>query len=81
MSRAEKKALTDHFFLGVLVALGCVYAQDAEVCAEEIVWTVGAASLLRVAKAEDDMCLPDLLKTIRFLRSVGKLGSAKTPRS
>ena len=72
-TRIEKKAHDDAFLLGVLVALGCVYAAGDEVCAEEIVWTVGATSLLRVAKAEEDPCLRDLRKTIRFLRSQEKV--------
>jgi hypothetical protein len=75
-TRSAKKARDDAFLLGVLVALGCVYAADEETTAQEIVSAVGAASLVRVAKAEDDPYLPNLRKTIRFLRSI-RIGSAQ----
>lgn len=67
--RERKKAWSDGFHSGVLAALACVYDAGQEVVAEEIVAAVGAAALLRIAKREDDMCLKDLRKTVRFLAS------------
>lgn len=60
---------TDQFYSGVLVALGCVYFADEETLAEEIVGTVGEKELLRVAVAEEDCYLPNLKRTIAFLKS------------
>ena len=57
------------FYSGVLAALAIVYAAGEETTAEEIVRAVGSARLLSVAKQEDDMCLKDLRKTVRFLSS------------
>lgn len=67
-----RKRYNDEFINGVLIALGCIYQHDAETLAEEIVTLIGASSLLRVAKANDDVYLPNLRKTIRFLKSVDK---------
>ncbi len=58
----------DHFHLGILVALGVVYAHDAETIAEEIVDACGAKELLRLAKQEEDPCLPHLRKTVFCVR-------------
>lgn len=58
----------DQFLCGVLAALGCVYAADEETIAEEIVNTIGASALLRVARANEDCFLPNLRETIRFLK-------------
>lgn len=62
----EKK---DAVYSGVLIALANVYEADVETLAEEIVGTVGASELVRVATAEEDYILPQLKKTIAFLKS------------
>lgn len=64
-----RKDRADAVLSGVLIALGCVYLFGAEGAAEEIVGTVGADELLRVAKAEEDCYLPQLENTISFLRT------------
>lgn len=61
------KTWEDGFHAGVLVALAVIYDHGYETAAEEIVAAVGGPGLLRVAKREDDMCLKDLRKTIRFV--------------
>ncbi len=58
----------DEFLCGVLAALGCVYDADEETLAEEIVYETGASALFRVAKVNEDYFLPNLRKTIKFLR-------------
>jgi hypothetical protein len=59
--------MSDDFYCGVMAALGVIYQAGEETLAEEIVAAVGASSLLRVAKREDDVWLPDLKATVRFL--------------
>ena len=63
-----RKRYNDEFINGILVALGVVYIHDAETLAEEIITLVGASALLRVAKDNDDVYLPNLRKTVRFLK-------------
>ena len=63
-----KREHKDWFLCGVLAALGCVYAADGETLAEEIVRAVGATSLLRVARKNEDVYLPNLRHTTRMLR-------------
>jgi hypothetical protein len=58
----------NEWLLGVLIALGCVYEAGAETIAEDIIKLVGPVGLLRVAKKEQDLYLPNLRKTIRFLK-------------
>jgi len=58
----------DSFLSGVLVALGCAYHAGHETLAEEIVQTCGAEDLLRVAKREADIYLPELRCTVAFLK-------------
>lgn len=53
---------------GVLIALAMVYDAGIETLAEEIVGTVGADDLLRVAIREKDYKLKDIRKTIAFLK-------------
>jgi len=65
---AQEKIERDLRLSGVLIALGIIYYSDAESLAEEIVGTVGATDLLRVAIAENDTYLPNLRKTIQFLK-------------
>lgn len=71
----------DEFLCGVLSALGCVYDLGQETVAEDIVKAVGASGLLRVAKVNEDIFLPDLRKTINFLtsqrRRVAEMGDAR----
>lgn len=69
---ATEREIKDARLSGVLIALGCVYACDAEGAAEEIVGTVGAKDLLRVAIAEEDCYLPQLRNTIAFLKPIRK---------
>ncbi len=67
----KKRELDDAVLSGVLIALGVVYTNENDptaTLAQEIVGTVGAAGLLRVAKKEEDCYLPQLRKTVRSLR-------------
>jgi hypothetical protein len=64
MNRQQKEA----FMCGILAALGFIYAADEETTAEEIVSASGPYALLRVARKNEDCYLPNLRKTIRFLR-------------
>ena len=72
MSRTE----TDAFFGGVLVTLAIVYEFDEETVAEEIVRRIGPSSLLRVAKVNEEPCLPRLRKTVREVIRLRKIRSA-----
>ena len=60
--------MTDDFSCGVMVALGFIYDADQETLAGEIVSAIGASELLKVAKANDDIFLPNLRKTVNSLR-------------
>lgn len=71
--KASMTSASNDFYSGVLAALGVVYLQDAETLAEEIVGTVGAKELLRVAKRNEDPWLPNLKATIRFLKDRDRL--------
>ena len=65
MNRAE----TDAFYAGVLVALGCIYDAGYATITEEIIAAVGSPyGLLRVARKNEDPCLPQLRKTVRYLQ-------------
>jgi hypothetical protein len=66
---AAQVAQNKDFYMGILVSLAVIYAAGAETVAEELVREVGPKELLAIAKAEDDIALPDLRKTIRFLAS------------
>ena len=59
----------DDFLCGMMAALGHIYEFGQETIAEEVVKAAGTAGLLRVAKANDDIFLPDLRKTVNTLRS------------
>ncbi len=65
MTRQGKK---DEFLCGVLAALGFVYDAGEETTAEAIVSATGPYALLRVAKENEDIFLPNVRKTIYFLR-------------
>lgn len=64
----------DDVTTGILIALGIVYYCDAENAAEEIVKACDWEKLLRAAKREEDCYLPNLRRTIAFLKSTGKIG-------
>ena len=64
---------TEAFMCGVLAALGVVYDYDEETVAEDIVKAVGASGLLRVARANEDIFLPNLRKTINETRRLRRL--------
>jgi hypothetical protein len=57
----------DEFLCGVLIALGFVYEEGQATLAERIVAATGPYALLRVAKKNEDISLPNLRKTIRDL--------------
>lgn len=62
-----KREHTDWFLLGVLCALGHLYAHGEDTLAEEIIYATGKYALLRVAKKNEDLYLPNLRKSIRYL--------------
>ncbi len=68
-----KTANKDEFICGVLSTLGFVYAAGEETIAEEIVSSSHPYTLLRVARREEDIYLPNLRKTIRFLKQREKM--------
>ncbi len=65
------RAIADARLSGVLIALSHIYGADEEALAEEIIRAVGERELLKVAIAEEDYCLPQVRRTIRFLRARG----------
>ena len=67
--------IKDDFLCGVMAALGHIYEVGQETIAEEIVSAAGAAGLLRVANANDDIYLPNLRKTVNELRRRRDLGT------
>ena len=67
---AGRKEYNQGFYAGVMSALAVVYEADQETTAEEIVRAVGAAPLLKTARANDDPWLSNLRGTVKFLREM-----------
>ena len=65
--------IKDDFLCGVMAALGQIYECGQETIAEELVKATGAVDLLRVARANDDIYLPNLRKTARELKRLDRL--------
>ena len=65
-----KREEEDARLSGVLIALAIIYSMDTDptsTLAQEVVGQVGARDLLRVARAEEDFCLPKLRATAKSL--------------
>ena len=65
----------DSFLLGVLIALGEIYAAGEETTAEAILRALGPKDTNRmvlVAHREEDMSLPNLRATVRFLKATAR---------
>lgn len=66
-SGCTKRERDDLLCGGALIAISCLRGEDTYI--EEIVSTMGPAAMLRVAKKNDDMVLPDVRKAVRDIRS------------
>jgi len=62
-----KRENNDWYLIGVLSALGHLYAHGEDTIAEEIIYATGKYALLRVAIKNKDMYLPNLRASICYL--------------